>query len=72
MTTSDLRSIVSSSGGLVLDASKYTASDLRGIAESASGNHAPIFLKNISKFTASDLRSIASSGKGTVIFDFTN
>lgn len=72
MTTSDIRSIITAGGNIILDASKFTSSDLRGIATTASSQNVSLLLKNASKLTTSDLRGIATAGKHIVTFDFTS
>ena len=71
LTVTDLKEIASRSGGMVLDASKYTATDLKEIASRASGNGSRIFLNKVGKLTATELKEIASRGKGAVVFDLT-
>ena len=71
MTLADLRSIISSNGSIIINASKYVTSDLKTIASTASSGNAKIYIKNASRLTISDLKSIASAGKGSVVFDFT-
>jgi len=66
----DYKSIASSGGGFILDASRFTVMDLKSIASSASGK-GYVTIKNLAHFTVMDLKSIASSGGGHVIFDFT-
>lgn len=70
LTVTDLKEIASRSGGMVLNASKYTATDLKEIASRAKGRGSRIYLKEISGFTATDLKEIASRGEGAVVFDF--
>ena len=69
LTVTDLKEIASRSGGMVLDARKYTATDLKEIASRASGNGSRILLNNVIALTATDLKEIASRGKGAIIFD---
>lgn len=69
-TTSDLRAIAASGGGMILNAKNYTTSDLRAIAASANSGGGQITLRNLALFTTSDLRAIAASGGGRVVFDF--
>lgn len=71
ITVNDLKEIASRSGGMVLDARKYTANDLKEIASRASGNGSRIFLNQVGALTATDLKEIASRGKGAVVFDLT-
>jgi hypothetical protein len=70
LTVTDLKEIASRSGGMVLDASKYTANDLKEIASRAKGRGSHIYLNKVSGLTANDLKEIASRGEGAVVFDF--
>lgn len=67
----DLKGVVSSGGGLIIDANEYSTLDLKGIASSASKKGVKITLKNSKKLSTLDLKGIASSGKGSIIFDMT-
>lgn len=69
-SVTDLRSIAAAGGGMILDAGKYSTSDLRSIVSAASGKQAQIKLLNVSSKSTTDLRSIAAAGNGCVIFDF--
>lgn len=69
-TVLDLKNILPSCGGMILDAKRYTTLDLKIIASSASDKQATIILKNLDGKTTLDLKNIASSGKGCVVFDF--
>lgn len=68
-SVTDLRAIAASGGGMVLDARKYSAMDLRAIASSANGKGSRIFLNNVDSKSTMDLRAIAASGGGAVVFD---
>ena len=71
LTINDLKEIASRSGGMVLDASKYSVTDLQEIASRASGTGSRIYLNNIGAFSANELKTIASRGNGTVVFNLT-
>jgi nitrous oxidase accessory protein NosD len=71
LTVTDIKEIASRSGGMVLDARKYSATDLKEIASRAKGKGSRIYLNNIEKLTATDLKEIASRGDGAVVFDLT-
>lgn len=64
----DLKRIVAAGGGLVLDATKYSALDLKTIAATAK---ADITIKNVSEMSTMDMKNIAAAGNGHVIFDMT-
>ena len=65
----DLKSIAQAGGSLVVDAIKYTALDLKGVA-SALNKGTTLTIKNADKFTALDCKGIAAAAQGQVIFDF--
>ena len=69
-TVTDLRSIASAGGGLVMRAGSFTATDLRSIASAIQSGGGQMTLSGLNHFTATDLRSIASAGGGRVVFDF--
>ena len=71
LTVTDLKEIASRSGGMVLDASKYTPTDLKEIASRAKGKGSCIYLNNVGRLTPTDLKEIASRGEGAVVFDLT-
>lgn len=64
----DLKRVVAAGGGLIIDASKYSILDLKGIAAVAKTD---IVLKNVSEMSAMDMKNIATAGNGHVIFDMT-
>lgn len=70
ISTNELRLIASSGGGMILDASKYSANDLKNIASSVVGSDVKIILRKIDSRSVNELRNIASAAKGCVIFDF--
>ncbi len=64
LTVTDLKETASrSSGGMVLDASKYTPTDLKEIASRAKGKGSRIYLTNVGRCTPADLKEIASRGE---------
>ena len=69
-STTDLRSIATAGGGMILDSTKYSTTDLRSIATAANGKGARITLRNANSKSTTDLRSIATAGGGVVVFDF--
>jgi hypothetical protein len=69
LTIMDLKGIAAAGGGMIIDASKYSTSDLKAIAAAARTSGAQIILKNISSKTSIDMKAIAAAGKGCVIFD---
>ncbi len=71
LTVTDIKEIASRSGGMVLDASKYTPSDLKEIASRANEKGSRIYLNKVHGLTATDLKEIASRGNGAVVFDLT-
>lgn len=71
MTALEIRTILSSGGNVTVDASKFTALELRTMASAAHSSGTNITIRNASSKTALECRSIASSGgAGTVNFDF--
>jgi len=70
VSINDLKAIASRGGGMVLDAAKISAEDLKVIVLRASGTKAQIFLKNANVISPDDLKAIASRAEGCVVFDF--
>jgi DNA replication protein len=70
-TTDELVRITSFSGGIIIDASRYTTDELVRIASFASGKGSRVTLRGIGNRTTDELVRIASFGKGTVTIDFT-
>jgi hypothetical protein len=54
---------------MVLDAEKFTVTDLKAIAAHAKGKGSRIYLNNVSGLTVTDLKAIAAHGGGAVVFD---
>ncbi len=67
----DIKSIITSGGGMILDAKQFSVIDLKSIANLAAGKQIQIVLKNLQGKSTIDLKSIAFSGNGYVVFDFT-
>jgi hypothetical protein len=70
LSVSDLKTIASKGGGMIIDAKLFSASDLKTIASKASNSQAQITLKNPNVLSSSDLKTIASKANGCVVFDF--
>lgn len=71
MTALEIRTILSSGGNVVVDATKFTALELRTMASTAQSNGTKITIRNANTKTALECRGIASAGgTGTVFFDF--
>lgn len=72
VTTNDIKEIASRGGGMILDASRFSAEDLKEIASRASTkDHGFIILRNSVRLSAEDAKEIASRSQGHVILDFT-
>lgn len=71
MTTLEIRSILSTGGNVIVDASKFTALELRTMASTAQSKGVKITIHNADSKTALECRGIAAAGGiGTVNFDF--
>lgn len=70
ISVTDLKIIANNGGGMILDARKFSPTDLKIIAINASDTQAQILLKNPHALDPTDLKIIASNAKGCVIFDF--
>jgi hypothetical protein len=68
-TPEQLSQIVEAGGGIIIDASKYTTSELTQIASAAKGNNASVVIRNADKKTTEKLRQIALAGAGRVTFE---
>lgn len=64
----DLKRVVAAGGGLIIDATKFSALDIKAIAAAAK---ADIIIKNVSEMSTMDMKNIASAGNGHVVFDLT-
>jgi hypothetical protein len=69
VTSEQLKAIVGAGGGLVLDASAFTLTQLREIASAAPSNRAALTLKNLSGLTADQLLGLATLAPGLIVFD---
>ena len=65
----DLKTIAQAGGHLVVEATPYSAYDLKTVA-GALAPGATLTVKKADKFTAYDCKVIASAAPGRVIFDF--
>ncbi len=71
-TVLEIKGICMHGANIVLNASDYTAFDLRNIAVAAKAANTEILIKGANKLTALDCKTIASFvGPGVVTFDFT-
>ena len=70
ISINDAKEIASRGGGMILDASKFLASDLKEIA-SRSSDGGNITLRNANTLLANDAKEIASRGNGHVVLDYT-
>ena len=68
-STMDLKRIVAAGGGLILDCSKLSSTEIKAIATSAK---APVILKNTGELSTMDMKAIAAAGNGYIIFDLCN
>lgn len=69
LTNEQLIRLVATGGGLVLDASTVTFTQLRDLSAAAVGNRAQITVKNCSGLTAQQLTLLASLAPGQLVFD---
>ncbi|MEM5435950.1 hypothetical protein [Paraburkholderia diazotrophica] len=68
-SVTDLKAIAAAGGGMVLDARKFSTTDLKSIAANAKGKGSTVFLNNVKSKSTTDLKAIAAAGGGTVVFD---
>lgn len=72
LSSLDLKNIALAGGGLIIDGSKYSSLDIKGIALALKKDSAAqMVVKNASKMSALDIKGIALAGQGHVVFDFT-
>lgn len=69
-TITDLKDIIRLGGGMNLDATLYTISELYDFAILAERSGAIINIKNTEDLTVNNLKEIAKLGRGKVIFKF--
>jgi hypothetical protein len=67
-----LKQIVSTGGGLVIDASTMTFNQMRDIAAAANNGKAKIMVKNLSSLTAVQLVELSKLAPGLIVFDQTS
>jgi hypothetical protein len=72
MTTGQLMAIAGAGGGLVLDASTLTFTQIRDVSAAAAGGKATITVKNFSSLTATQLVELAQLAPGLITFDLTS
>jgi hypothetical protein len=72
MTTGQLMAIAGAGGGLVLDASTLTFTQIRDVSAAAAGGKATITVKNFSSLTATQLVELAQLASGLITFDLTS
>ena len=68
-TISDLQSFVRLGGGLNIDASSMTTSNIQSLARLANGSGVKLILRNADTKSVSDLQSFARLAPGNVIFE---
>ena len=68
-TFDQLRALALSGGGMRLNTTGYTYSELRSIVSSSSKHKATIILTDLTGIPFDELRGIASSSPGCVIFE---
>lgn len=71
MTTGQLVAIAAAGGGLVLDASALTFTQLRDVSAAAASGHAAITVRNVPNLTAAQLAELARLAPGLITFDLT-
>ncbi len=69
-TITDLKDIIRLGGGMNLDATLFTVSELNDFAILAERSGAIINVKNTENLTINNLKEIAKLGRGKVIFEF--
>lgn len=69
-TITDLKDIIRLGGGMNLDATLFTISELYDFAILAERSGAIINIKNTENLTINNLKDIAKLGRGKVIFKF--
>jgi len=72
ITAEQLAQLAQAGGGLELDASAWTFSQIRAIATAAMAGHAKITLKTFGNLTAVQLSELAALAPGLITFDFTS
>lgn len=71
-TIEQLKRIAGDGGGLILDASAFTLSQITQISAAAAGGQASITLRNVSGLTVQQLRELSVVAPGLIVFDMTH
>ncbi|WP_336691098.1 MULTISPECIES: hypothetical protein [unclassified Chryseobacterium] len=69
-STTDLKSMVRLGGGISIDASNYSTTDLQSFARLAQVSGATIIIRNADAKSTPDLQSLARLSPGKIIFEF--
>ncbi|KUO67649.1 MAG: hypothetical protein APF83_05445 [Lutibacter sp. BRH_c52] len=69
-TITDLKDIIRLGGGMNIDATLFTVTELNDFAVLAERSGAIIRVKNTEDLTVNNLKEIAKLGHGKVIFEF--
>ena len=69
-TITDLKDIIRLGGGMNLDATLFTLTELNDFAVLAERSGAIIRVKNTENLTVNNLKEIAKLGRGKVVFEF--
>lgn len=72
LTVEQLRRIADAGGGLELDASQFTLTQLEVIVAAANSGSATLTLHNIANLTAAQLTELAAAAPGLISFDLTH
>lgn len=67
MTSFELQAIAAAGGGIIVDAGRFSAAELKAIALKLS---APMVIRNATKLGATECQLIAKLSPGKVSFDF--
>ncbi|AKU21240.1 hypothetical protein ACZ75_06855 [Massilia sp. NR 4-1] len=70
LSASQIQTIVSFGGGVVISARSYSAAQLQTIASFAAGK-CQVVIKDAGQLSAAQMQAIGSFGKGAVLFDLT-
>lgn len=71
MTALEIKTLISSGGNVIVDATKFTTLELRTMASDAYSNGVKITIRQAYSKTSLECRDIAfAGGVGTVSFDF--
>jgi hypothetical protein len=71
LTIEQLKDITRSGGGLVVDASTMTFSQIKDLSAAATIGGAGITIRNLSGLTALQLGELATLAPGLIVFDLT-